>query len=392
MHMVVECEQSAVKQDPAPTAVQAETEEEEEPSSGPRGASAAGNEETSGEENVEPQQSENRETVSLASAVKEEDNEDKLNVEESLAGGNDDFVQPNNDVRSDDGNGSPVLAATTTSVSTSEVLGGKKRSREAASSTRNVTAQTRSKKRAKLPHSDTSEEAGTTAQPRVVRRSARRATAKAHKGTVQGTSRGIETEEEADDDFMPADEGDGPPVDDDDADHDEDNNTSIVAERAQQCRSRYKSFDERFTDLMGFQQKFGHRNVPQKQSGEYQSLGYWCNNLRRSYKKIQKSGTPDRNLTPEMIQQLNDAGFKWRLSRTFDERFAELMKFKEKFDHCNVPQKKSGEYQSLGKWCNHLRTAYKKIQKRETQHRKLTPENIRKLEDAGFKWSLALSP
>ena len=143
---------------------------------------------------------------------------------------------------------------------------------------------------------------------------------------------------------------------------------------------------------MDFKHKFGHCNVPRTKSSEYKSLGKWCSKLRGAYNKIQKGETPDRNLTPEMIQQLNDAGFKWRLSRTFDERFAELMKFKEKFDHCNVPQKKSGEYQSLGKWCNHLRTAYKKIQKRETQHRKLTPENIRKLEDAGFKWSLALSP
>ena len=145
-------------------------------------------------------------------------------------------MQPTNDGTGDDGNGRPVLAATITSVPTSDVVGGKKRSREAASSTRNVKAQTKSKNRAKLPHStvhETSEEAGTTAQPRVLRRSNRRATT-ADEGTFEGINRGIEAEQEADDDFMSADEEDGPPVDDGDGvDLDEEGNKSIVTKRAQ---------------------------------------------------------------------------------------------------------------------------------------------------------------
>jgi len=209
MHMVVECEQSGVKEETAPTAVQVEIPEHSA-SSGPRGASAAGNVDPSSEQHVARQQSEHRDATFMTSAVKEEDNEEELNVEESSASGNDDFVQLTNDVvTGDDGNGSPVIAATTTEIPTSEVLGGKKRSREAASSTLNVMAQTRSKKRAKFPHStstvhDTSEEAGTTSQPRVVRR-ARRAMTKAHEGTFGGSRRGMEG-------FMPVVEEDGPPV------------------------------------------------------------------------------------------------------------------------------------------------------------------------------------
>jgi len=336
--------------------------------------------------------------VSLASAVKEEDNEEELNVEEeSSAGGNYDFVQPTNDVTGDDGNVIPVLVATTTAVPTSEVLGGKKRSRKAASSTHNVTVQARSTKRAKLPYStstlhETAEEAGTTAQPRVVRMSARRASTKAHKGIFQGTSRGIEAEEEADDDFMPVVEEDGPPVDHGGTDNDDENdNKIIVAESDQQFCSRYKSFDERFKDLMGFKEKFGHCNVPQKKTGEYKSLGHWCSHLRMSYKKIQKSETPLIKLPQENIRQLEDAGFKWSLSTytTFDERYAELMKYREKFGHCNVPKSKYGEYQSLGKWCSNLRAAYTKIQKNETPLIKLPQEMIQLLEDAGFKWSMS---
>ena len=78
--------------------------------------------------------------------------------------------------------------------------------------------------------------------------------------------------------------------------------------------------------------------------------------MRTSYNKIQKRETPTIKLTQENIRQLEDAGFKWSVStftrRTFGERYAEMMKYKEKFGHCNVPQTESGEYKSLGKWCN----------------------------------------
>ena len=109
-------------------------------------------------------------------------------------------MQHNNDVTGDDGNASPVLTAT--AIPTSEVVGGKKRSREAESST----STRRSKKRVKLPHStvhETSEEAGAPAQTPVVRRCARRASTNARARTFEGTSRGIEAEE-ADDDCMPS--------------------------------------------------------------------------------------------------------------------------------------------------------------------------------------------
>jgi len=124
-------------------------------------------------------------------------------------------------------------------------------------------------------------------------------------------------------------------------------------------------------------------------TGEYPSLGKWCITMRTSYKKIHKNERSRNKLTQENIRQLEDAGFKWSLTthRTFDERYAELMKFKEKVGHCNVPQT-SGEYQSLEKWCNDLRTTYKKIQNNETPLRKLTQENFQQLEDARFNWSL----
>jgi len=100
---------------------------------------------------------------------------------------------------------------------------------------------------------------------------------------------------------------------------------------------------------MVYKKKFGHCNVPQRGSGANRALGVWCNQMRQSYKKIQKGQKPNNKITPENMQQLEDGGFKWNLStsRTFDERYAELKKYKEKCRHCNVPQRGSVEYRSL---------------------------------------------
>jgi len=401
MHMV-ECEQSGVKQETALS------EEEETASSVSRGASAAGKDESSCEQHAEHQQSENTEVVSMT-AVREEkkDNEELNNPfaagdDNEEAAGGDDLVQPTNDANGDDGYGNPVMPEP--SIPTSKVARSKKRSCEAASSIerrgpRNGRAQTGSKKRVKLPHSalhETLEAAVTTAQTSGLSRLSTSAVTKARKGTFEGTRAGIEAEEEADGDFMPVDEEDGAPLDDGDGDHDEDANKSIVANCAQQGQSsEITTFDKHFTDLIVFKQKFGHCNVQQRQSGEYQSLGKWCNALRSSYKKIRKRERPRIKLTKEQILQLEDAGFKWCLlstSRTFEERYGDLMKYKEKFGHCDVPQTKSYGHQSLGIWCKDVRLSYKKIQKGQTPSHKLTQENMQQLDDAGFKWSVTTTP
>ena len=58
---------------------------------------------------------------------------------------------------------------------------------------------------------------------------------------------------------MPIHDEAGSPLDDRNADHDEDGNKSMLAKCAQQGRSAIKSSDQRFTDLMGFKQKFGQK-------------------------------------------------------------------------------------------------------------------------------------
>jgi hypothetical protein len=145
-------------------------------------------------------------------------------------------------------------------------------------------------------------------------------------------------------------------------------------------------FDERFNDLMSFKAKYGHCNVSKR--GENASLGHWCYKLRGSYKKIQNNQKPNRKLSDEQIQRLNDAGFKWSLKvgSGFDKRFNDLMAFKAKYGHCDVPR--TGENVSLGLWCNKLRGSYKKMQNNQKTNRKLSDEQIQRLNDEGFKWCL----
>jgi len=70
----------------------------------------------------------------------------------------------------------------------------------------------------------------------------------------------------------------------------------------------------------------------------------------------------------------------------YDDRFNDLMAFKAKYDHCDVPQ--TGENASLGKWSKELRVSYKKIKNNQKPKMKLSDEKTQRLNDAGFKWSL----
>ena len=72
--------------------------------------------------------------------------------------------------------------------------------------------------------------------------------------------------------------------------------------------------------------------------------------------------------------------------RLLTNRFNDLNAFKAKYGHCNVSER--GEDASLGKWCGQLRVSYKKLQNKQKQHTKLSDEQIQRLNDANFKWSL----
>ena len=80
-------------------------------------------------------------------------------------------------------------------------------------------------------------------------------------------------------------------------------------------------------------------------------------------------------------------------SKTFDERFKDLMAFKSEFGHCNVPRPQSRNnnkhLSSLGRWCCGIRLSYKTIKQGSIPRRyKISESDIKRLENAGFEWSL----
>jgi len=157
----------------------------------------------------------------------------------------------------------------------------------------------------------------------------------------------------------------------------------------------YKTFDDRLKDLKAFKAEFGHCNVPGTNSSKnkHLSLGQWCSSVRMSCKSTKEGGTTTRNykLSKADMKRLENAGFEWKLCKTFDDRFKDLMAFKAKFGHCNVPRTESSnnKYLSLGKWCSAIRQSYKAIKMGGTpRDYKLSKADMKRLEKAGFKWRL----
>ncbi|ABM69340.1 DEAD/DEAH box helicase [Prochlorococcus marinus] len=142
---------------------------------------------------------------------------------------------------------------------------------------------------------------------------------------------------------------------------------SLPSEKIQELDDIGFSWDNHHADswkkniilLKEFKEKHGHTKVRHKEP----VIGEWVARLRS--KKI--------DLSPEMIQELNDIGFIWDiLSYEWNEKITLLKKFKEKHGHTKVPQKEP----ILGTWTNSIRT----------RKHKLSHEKIQELNDIGFSW------
>jgi len=136
-----------------------------------------------------------------------------------------------------------------------------------------------------------------------------------------------------------------------------------------------KRWKKRFRELEAFKDEFGTCTVPQKNNPQ---LYKWCDKMRYTYSK----------LSQDRIKRLEEIGFQWQgvaYDETFEKRCRELIEFKEKSGHCNVPQRYTSNPE-LGKWCNHMRTAYTKIQNEMITDSNISQDRIDRLEEIGFKW------
>ncbi|MBQ9266675.1 MAG: Helicase associated domain protein [Clostridia bacterium] len=131
------------------------------------------------------------------------------------------------------------------------------------------------------------------------------------------------------------------------------------------------NFEEFFGELCKYKEENGNCNVPQAYVLENGfKLGKYVNDVRNGRKK----------LTDEERARLEEIGFIWRMrkkSRTFDEVYAMLVAYKEKYGMCRVPQTyvtETGE--KLGLYVRDIRCG----------KREITYEQEVLLNEIGFTW------
>jgi len=139
-----------------------------------------------------------------------------------------------------------------------------------------------------------------------------------------------------------------------------------------------KTFENRCLELILFKEEFGHCNVSCK-GADNKSLGNWCSDMRKAYKKIQNGMKSRYKLSQYRIDRLEGIGFQWEVHVPFEKRWLELIAFKVDFGHCNVPNRYL-DNKSLGNWCTGMRTAYKRT--------KISQDKIEWLEEIGFQWKI----
>ncbi len=147
---------------------------------------------------------------------------------------------------------------------------------------------------------------------------------------------------------------------------------------------RHKSWEDNFQELAKFAENVGHCRAPRQTK-----LGSWCNKLKSSYDMMRRGKEITMDLSDERIQRLKRIGFDFSFKAvpSFDERFAELMQFKKKFGHCNVPfgrKLENGRYYSLGNWSYNIRSSVIAMKEGKDVKCRLSESDIRRLEEVGF--------
>jgi len=130
-------------------------------------------------------------------------------------------------------------------------------------------------------------------------------------------------------------------------------------------------WERMFQELLEFKRRHGHVNVSQK-SRDYPRLAAWVAKQRFDKKK-------NRPILATRAHRLDELGFTWAFSPpvSWEERFEQLVAYREQHGHCNVPQHWP-ENKQLGKWVNTQRTQLKR--------RKMLAERKHKLDEIGFSW------
>lgn len=132
-----------------------------------------------------------------------------------------------------------------------------------------------------------------------------------------------------------------------------------------------EEWNKKFNLLKEFYYINGHSNVPRKYIEKNISLGHWVSNQRQYFKK--------NKLSTERIQLLKQLNFKFNLFDIWKEKYDVLVEFYHNNGHSHVPWKYK-ENPSLRVWTDVQRQNFKK--------NKLSDNQIKLLNEIGFKFSL----
>jgi hypothetical protein len=117
-------------------------------------------------------------------------------------------------------------------------------------------------------------------------------------------------------------------------------------------------WEENYEQLLEYYYTHGHVNVPARHPG---GLGRWVYKQRKEYHARQR-GEPTRLTTDRMVR-LSALGMIWNIpAASWDESYQQLVEFKEKHGHTNVP---TDAKDPLAVWVHIQRREYRRQQQGE---------------------------
>lgn len=121
---------------------------------------------------------------------------------------------------------------------------------------------------------------------------------------------------------------------------------------------------DRYNELKEFKEKNGHTRVSEK---ENKSLHEWAKAMRCQYNRY-NGNQRDCYITEDQFNQLKEIELDSSLRESkFDQRFKELMEFKEQHGHCVVPSNYPLNTK-LSNWCQTQKRQYKLLREGKAAH------------------------
>mmetsp|Transcript_36677 Transcript_36677/g.80185 ORF Transcript_36677/g.80185 Transcript_36677/m.80185 type:complete len:517 (-) Transcript_36677:198-1748(-) len=141
-----------------------------------------------------------------------------------------------------------------------------------------------------------------------------------------------------------------------------------------------------YNKLKQFKELHGHLDVPRDYPPDPKLYG-WLKKQKSCRHAKMEGRYEGLLLTDEREGLLEELGVVWtekRIIIPWEARFRELLQYRKDHGHCNVPWQWGGN-RPLARWVNAQRKKYVDMERGKKSN--LTPDQIRRLEEIGFRWS-----